>query len=263
MMQRILAMCVLAVLLVACGEDIPPIDCEKVGPILSLGLVVDAESCSLANGSIKVSATQGKEPYSFSINGEPSQATGEFQNLAAGIYTVTVEDANGCASSVNNVFVKASDFTFATSVTPDNSCLSGSGEVVVDITDGSPPYTYRLGNGSFTDNNTFSNLSEGNHTITVSDIGGCSITLSVTVPRGFTGTSWLNEIKPIIETSCSKSGCHDGISRPDLRLYEKAKFYAKTIKSKTKDRSMPREGTLSQQEIDKIACWVDDGALEN
>jgi hypothetical protein len=66
-----------------------------------------------------------------------------------------------------------------------------------------------------------------------------------------------------MNTYCALSGCHDGRRRPDLRLYERAKFYAKAIKSKTQDRSMPFEGSLTQEQIDVIACWVDDGALEN
>jgi len=262
-MQKILLISCLSFFIFSCGDDVAPVDCQKTGPILSLGTVVDAASCSVADGSIKASATGGKEPYEFSINDQLGQPSGQFDNLNAGIYTVLIKDANGCTASVDNVMVKASDFTFNADITEDNACLAGNGAVVVDVADGNPPYTYKLGNGTFTDNNSFSGLSAGNHIISVKDNIGCSVTLSVTVPRGFTGTSWTTEIKPIMENSCALSGCHNGSSRPDLRTFEKAKFYAKSIKSKTQDRSMPREGTLTQQQIDIIACWVDDGAFEN
>jgi hypothetical protein len=75
--------------------------------------------------------------------------------------------------------------------------------VTVDVITGNPPYTYRLGNGSFSDNNTIHGLGTGNHSISVQDNNGCSVTLSVTVPRGFTGVSWANDIKPIMENSCA------------------------------------------------------------
>ena len=183
--------------------------------------------------------------------------------LVPGFYTVYVKDANGCTASVDNVLVKALDFTFTASILADKSCLSGDGQIVVEFLDGNPPYTFKLGNGSFSGDNSFSGLSSGGHTIVVKDNIGCSITLSLTVPKGSTGTSWATEIKPIMESSCAQSGCHNGSSRPDLRKIENAKFYAKSIKSKTQDKSMPRDGTLTQQQIDLIACWVDDGAIDN
>lgn len=262
-MRKILLSGILFYLLTGCGEDVDPVDCEKSGPIISLGLVVDAASCSSADGSIKVSASAGKEPYQFSVNDSQFQASGQFDDLKAGIYTVMVKDANGCTATVDNVLVKALDFTFTAEITPDASCLTADGKIVVTIAEGNPPYTFKIGNGTFSENNSFAGLSTGNHTIVVKDNGGCDITLSLTVPRGFSGVSWAAQIKPIMENSCALSGCHNGSSRPDLRKFENAKFYANSIKSKTKDRSMPRDGTLSQQQIDLIACWVDDGAVEN
>jgi len=35
------------------------------------------------------------------------------------------------------------------------------------------------------------------------------------------------------------------------------------MKARTQSRNMPKEGTLTQAEIDAIGCWVDDGALNN
>ena len=261
-MQKLIALCSLVFFLFSCGDDVEPVDCEVSGPILSLGTVVDAASCSINNGSIKVTATGGKEPYQYSLNDELGQVSGQFDNLSAGIYTIFVKDGNGCIKSIDNVTLKAADFTFDANIVPDNSCLNGNGIVTIDVSDGNPPYTYKLGTETFTDNNTFSGLSIGNYSIFIKDVNDCTTSLSVTVPRGFTGVSWANEIKPIMETSCATSGCHNG-TRPDLREYKNAKFYAGQIKSKTRDRSMPREGTLTQQQIDLIACWVDDGAFEN
>jgi len=262
-MYKFLAISVLSLLVFSCSDEEDPVDCEKVGPILSLGVVADATSCSIADGVINVSASQGQEPYEFSLNDLPGQSSGQFNNLNAGIYTVNIKDAKGCISTIENVAIKAADFTFAADITADNSCLGSNGSVTIDVTAGNPPYTYKLGNGSFSDVNTFSGLATGNHSISVKDNVGCSVALSLTVPRGFSGVSWENEIKPIIENSCKLSGCHNGSSRADLTQFENAKFYAKSIKSKTQDRSMPRDGTLTQQQINLIACWVDDGAVQN
>ena len=262
-MREFLVVSVLSLLVFSCSDEEDPVDCEKEGPILNLGIVTDATSCSVANGVINVSAAQGQEPYEFSLNDLPGQQSGQFNNLNAGIYTVKIKDAKGCTGTIENVTINASDFTIDADITADNSCLGSNGSVTINVTTGSPPYAYRLGNGTLSDNNSFSGLATGTYSISVKDFIGCSVTLSVTVPRGLSGVSWTNEIKPIMENSCALSGCHNGSSRSDLRTFENAKFHAKSIKSKTQDRSMPREGTLTQQQIDIIACWVDDGAPQN
>lgn len=251
------------ILLAACGGDPEPIDCAKSGPIISLGIVSNATSCSIADGTISISASGGKEPYLFSINDLPGQADGKFNNLAAGSYTMVVTDANGCSASVENVAIKASDFLFATQIVGDSDCLGGNGQVTIQVDQTSPPYSYRLGTGEFGETNTFTGLNTGTYGFTVKDNKDCSVFLSVTVPRAFSGVSWENDIRPIIVRSCATSGCHNGSSRADLRVFDNAKFHAAAIKSKTRDRSMPREGSLTQSEIDLISCWVDDGAVLN
>lgn len=261
--KRVFFFCFTACVYWTCVDDPKPIDCEVSGPIMSLGTVTNATSCSVPDGSIKVSATGGKEPYLFSLNDDPGQEEGVFTNLHAGYYTVKVVDANGCSKSVDNVSVKASDFQVNAVIEPDKLCIGGDGQITINIEPINPPYQFKLGTGSFSASNTFTNLAMGTYGITVQDNIGCSVFLSVTVPRDQSNVSWNDVIKPIIEKSCAKSGCHDGGARVDLRVFQNAKANARSMKSKTQDRSMPREGTLTQDEIDLIACWVDDGALLN
>ncbi|NUQ22514.1 MAG: gliding motility-associated C-terminal domain-containing protein [Saprospiraceae bacterium] len=51
------------------------------------------------NGAITVLVQGGSEPYLFSLNNGAFQNTNEFNELPAGIYTITVMDANGCEQS--------------------------------------------------------------------------------------------------------------------------------------------------------------------
>ena|SRR5688572_11439023 len=76
-------------------------------------------------------------------------------------------------------------------------------------------------------------------------------------------TSWQNEILPIMTGSCATTGCHDGVSRNDWTNYDEVMQYAASIKKRTQDKSMPFDGPLPQDQINKIACWVDNGALKN
>jgi hypothetical protein len=251
-------------LLVSCvSHDLNhAVDCSLSDLSLSINSVTTATSCSTTDGSIYIEVSGGKQPYVYLLNSQ-EQPSGTFTNLHAGIYSVGVRDANGCDTVLTNIIVMAKDFSFASQLEPDDQCLSDNGSVVIEVSDGNPPYNYSIDGGGFSETNTFSGLSNGDHLIIVKDNQECTIALNVTVPRGNTGVSWTSDIKPIIEKSCAVSGCHNGITRTDLRLYSNAKKHAVEIKSLTRDRSMPFDGSIPQSQIDLISCWVDDGALEN
>jgi hypothetical protein len=251
-------------LLVGCSSDDDPVDCEKDGPSINLNQVISAMSCSTSDGGIEVTASGGKEPYTYLLNDQTVEGQGYVHNLSAGVYSISVRDANFCTASLHNITILAADFSFTTTFEANTSCLGGNGTVTIDVTSTNPPYSFKEGNGDFTADNFFSGLSTGNHTFSVKDNNDCMVTLSVTIPQGTTGTSWTNDILPIMEKNCAISGCHNGVSRSNnFREYTSAKANAKTIKSKTRDRSMPFDGSLTQNQIDLIACWVDDGAPQN
>jgi hypothetical protein len=263
-MHRSLLGVVIALIFSACSSDDDPVDCEKSGPAISLENVVDASSCSTHDGQIKVNVSGGKEPYNFFINDQAVGSTDAITDLAAGSYSVRVTDANHCSASVDNISILASDFSFTADILANTSCLAGNGAVTINVENNNPPYSFQLGNGSFSANNVFAGLKTGSHSITVQDNNNCRVTLSVSIPRGSSGTSWTDDIKPIMEKHCATSGCHNGVSRSTNFLeYSSAKTYASSIKSKTRDRSMPFDGSLTQSQIDLISCWVDDGALQN
>lgn len=254
----------LLVFIGSCNNNEPaPVNCDESDLAIVIGSIGDASSCSSSDGFIKTMVTGGMEPYQFSIDGQASQTFNEFNTMKAGIYTVRVTDANMCFKEVNNVTILAAGFSTSVDVTADNECLDGDGTITINIAEGVAPFLYKLGGGDFISENVFTGLQKGNHAITIKDNNNCTLNLNVTVPRGFTGTSWANEISPIVKVNCAKSLCHDGTGQADLRLYVNAKKFAADIKKFTQDKSMPRDGSLTQAQIDLIACWVDDGALEN
>lgn len=58
-----------------------------------------ATGCDNKSGKIIVTATGGTAPLQYSINGTNWQSNNTFTNIAKGIYTVTVKDANNCVNS--------------------------------------------------------------------------------------------------------------------------------------------------------------------
>lgn len=250
--------------LLSCGGDEPTrFNCDKSTLVISLINATNSTSCVSTNGSIKVAVTGGKEPYTFTINGLAVEGP-VFENLSSGIYSIVVKDKNKCERLLENIAVLAEGFSFEADVTEDSECLTGDGAITVTVSEGAPPYQYRIGNGSFTDNNTFTSLQAGSYDLELKDGNACTVTLRVTVPRGNSGTSFNDDILPMIKTHCAVSGCHNGVSRTDLRKYVNAKKYASQIKSLTRSREMPFDGgPLTQNQIDLFTCWVDDGAVDN
>ena len=240
------------------------VNCATSNLKLTLDSVTTATSCIAGDGKIYVTAIGGEEPYQFSVNGRPEQSENIFTGLNSGIYSISVHDKNGCAASLNNIAITAAGFQFSTTVQSDTECLNHNGTILIDIQEGTPPYLYKINNGDFSENNLFSGLSSGQYTVEVKNAEPCTVRFAIVIPRGNTGVSWTNDILPIMKISCATNGCHDGKSRSDYRVYANVKKEAPRTKSFTQDGSMPfNEPPLPKNQIDQIACWVDDGAADN
>ncbi len=79
--------------------------------------------------------------------------------------------------------------------------------------------------------------------------------------------SYASDIRPILDANCQVSGCHgSNASLPSWATYENVSANASLIKSKTSDKIMPPPssgGSLTDEQIQLIADWVDEGALNN
>lgn len=252
-------------LLASCANDPLPVDCTKSDLLLELVQTVPASGCGVSDGHIKISATGGSGGYQFAVLNGVFQSSGDFNTLAPGIYAFVVRDKSNCEAMLSNVTLMASDISFTADVVDNTMCVGGNGSITIHLDGGQAPYQYKILKGDYDDENLFTDLESGNYPITVKDNAACIVTLTVTVGQGVTNTSWSTDILPIMENSCALNGCHNGGNpdHSDLRVYSNAKFYATLIKTYTQDGSMPFEGTITQAQKDLIACWVDEGALDN
>ena len=80
--------------------------------------------------------------------------------------------------------------------------------------------------------------------------------------------SYVSDIVPILNAKCNFNTCH-GNNGPQINfaIYENVELMATEIKSRTQSGSMPKApkpgGDLSEDQKAIIACWVDEGALNN
>jgi hypothetical protein len=235
-----------------------PVNCEANPVIVELVSVVDTD-CDLSEGSIEVVASGGSGIYNFRLNDDENQPGSFFLNLAAGVYQVVATDASGCDAVIEVTVRNRNGLNLAFETGP-SGCKSGGGDIRVIPSDGVPPYNFRINNNGFQTGDTFSGLAQGQYNIVVNDATGCEVSQIIMVPSG---VRFSTDVSPIIETNCAITGCHNGTQFPDLRVFNNIRENAARIKQLTLDRTMPEDGTLTQDQINKISCWVDDGTPDN
>src|SRR5437667_7257031 len=162
-------------------------------PITQTAAAVSASISSQTNvacfggstGSVTVAGSGGTGPYTYSINGTTFGASGTFSSLAAGSYTVTVKDANGCTTTqAVTITQPASAVSASISSQTNVACFGNStGSVTVAGSGGTAPYTYAIDGVTFGNSGTFNNLAPGSYTIAVKDANGCTTTQGVTVTQ--------------------------------------------------------------------------------
>ncbi len=135
----------------------------------------DETTAGLNDGTAAATATGGTLGYTYLWdNGETTQAIAD---LAPGVYSVTVTDANGCTASmitivaVGNVDCAGLDMSvFAEGTT----CFgSNDGTATADVSGGVGPYTYAWDNGGTTA--TIVGLTPGLYNVTIVDAVGCEL----------------------------------------------------------------------------------------
>lgn len=242
------------------NETVPdPVNCDANPVILELVSVEDSH-CALNDGSIEVRASGGAENYRFKLENQNEQSASVFQGLTAGVYEISVSDENDCGD-ILEVQVKNIDGLNITFETTESGCNTSNGSIVVTPADGTGPYQFKIDDGNFTSENTFTGLSGNEYMIVAKDASGCEVSQTVKVQSGI---SFSGSISPIIQNKCAISSCHNGSLFPDFRVFKNIHDNAAQIKTLTGNKTMPKGGgTLTQDQINMIACWVDDGAPDN
>ena len=140
-----------------------------------------AVSTSVASDDITVTASGGTGALEYSINGMSFQQSNEFLDLSNGVYTVTVQDENGCTAT-SEAIIAVNSLLLTTSIQQPVSCAGGdNGEIVVMVGGGQMPFSYSLNGGAGQASNVFSGLTADTYTVVVTDDLGMSATSTALV----------------------------------------------------------------------------------
>ncbi len=152
-------------------------------PVVLSSLNIPTINCFGNFTNVSATASGGVGTLNYFFNAL-SNTSGQFVNVAAGIYTLTIKDAKNCKiDSILNIMQPNSLLVDTVSVKHINCNGLNNGIINVLAQGGNGGYSYQAGALSNTSGN-FTNLTANTYTINVTDNKGCSksITQTITEP---------------------------------------------------------------------------------
>ena len=132
------------------------------------------------NGAVNLTPSSGTPGYTFNWGG--GITTEDRTGLAAGTYSVIITDANGCTGTASATVTQPTALNVTSSQT-NVSCNGGSnGTATVNVTGGTPSYTYSWSPSGGTFAST-TGRSAGTYTVTITDANACQTTRSFTITQ--------------------------------------------------------------------------------
>src|SRR6185436_16049528 len=147
--------------------------------IVIIHTAVNGSCYGSANASASVTVTGGTPAYSYSWF-PVSSNTNYVNNLTAGTYTVTVNDAHGCTKNHSVVITAPAPIVAQLQITDVNCYGVNDGSIIVNTNGGNPPYSYSCINADF-NNNIADTLAAGMYAVVITDLNGCTILETATV----------------------------------------------------------------------------------
>lgn len=169
--------------------------------IAAASVATDALCNGSNDGAVTLTVNGGISPYNFAWSNAAN--TQNLSAVGAGVYSVTITDANGCVQH-DTVTVNEPAAIVASFVVTDALCSAGqNGAVALSVSGGSAPYTFAWNNSAVTQN--ISNLASGVYSVIITDATGCVQHDTVTV----NDPAAMSTSAVITDASCN--GSTDGV----------------------------------------------------
>ena len=140
----------------------------------------DISCFGATDGELTASVSGGTPGYSFLWSDGQTNAIAS--GLSDGSYTVTITDQSGCTTVSTASVNQPTQLSLNSTSTPTLCNGDANGSVIAAAGGGTGTYTYNIGAGNQA-SSTFTGLSAGNYTVSVTDVNGCLATSTVTVTQ--------------------------------------------------------------------------------
>lgn len=146
------------------------LNCQQLSPVSTFGGNDGIGEFDPEGGTLPYTFTWDPFVPGFDMTSFPGPF--EVPNLSAGIYNITVTDANGCEATCNFEITEP-DCTFTVEFTTEPNLCPGDSiaAITLDISGGVPPIDINWSTGETTP--TIDNLPIGTYMVTVTDASGC------------------------------------------------------------------------------------------
>ena len=140
-------------------------------PIINLSFATTLAGCNgELDGAVDLTVFEGIAPFMYQWSND--SITEDLINIAQGMYTVTVTDANNCIA-IDSVIVSVDSGFEVSSIISNINCPDlDDGSIFLDIVGDSSDYEIEWNTAS--DSNYIFDLSIGNYSVTITHINGCT-----------------------------------------------------------------------------------------
>ena len=140
-------------------------------PVVTVGVDATPFICPGSQDGVATAVSiGGTSPFYYVWSTGDSTQT--IQNLLAGTYSVTVTDGYGCVATDTSTINEFAPISASLRLTEVVCGGRQAGEVIVDVTGGTAPFTYTWSTGDSTAR--LGELGTGDYLVTVTDANGCS-----------------------------------------------------------------------------------------
>jgi gliding motility-associated-like protein len=167
-------------------------------PAITATVAATGANCGANDGSATATASGGTGALTYSWDDGASQTTASATNLAAGTYTCTITDANGCTTTVTAAVTNSNAPTISISSSNVTCNGDGDGGASATVSGGTAPFTYAWDDPTNQATAAATGLGGGVFTVTVTDATGCSVTQSVIIAEPAT----LTNSSSVMSTTC-------------------------------------------------------------
>jgi large repetitive protein len=143
---------------------------------LTASVSVSDPLCNGQTVTANITANDGTGPYTYILNNQVSNNTGEFIGLTAGDYNVLVTDINGCSYYLAFDIDQPTQLISEVVLTNNVTCYGlSNGNASLNISGGVTPYTYSWSHNTSLNAPIATGLTAGTYFVTITDFNGCSV----------------------------------------------------------------------------------------
>lgn len=167
-----------------CEHTFPAFQVNDLGATPIQDVLPENDHCNLSIGTITIIPESGNpDDFEYSINGGQTYLTngGVFENLPEGPYNIMIRDLNDCVDSWDETVTlinQPGPVITGVNITPE---VEGGGDGIISLIVEGTGLTFTIDNGASQTEPVFSGLSQGEHTILITDEFGCQSDTTVIV----------------------------------------------------------------------------------